>query len=217
MWGIGYELEAKLYACGIFTAWDFITKISQTRARRIHNIELERTWCELQGTRCYHVDPIQPDKLTLITSRSLPHTVKDKDSLKQALSTYAAISAADLRKQKTYAKTIAIFLETNRFRTNQPQYRPYLEIELPFPANTTLTLVKHALKGLDEIYLNGFEYKKVGIQITKTTKTVQTDLYTPIDKELKQAKISPVEDFYAHGFDRKRCSLAVMGYGDRKK
>ncbi len=52
--------------------------------------------------------------------------------------------------------------------------------------------------------------------IPEITKTRQTSLYYPVDKELKISRISPVEDFYAHGFDRKRCALAVMGYGNRR-
>ncbi len=160
VWGIGSELREKLMASKIFTALDFTTKISQSKARMLYNVELERTWCELQGIRCHAMETSLPDRKSLITSRIFPHPVKDKESLRQALATYSAICAADLRQQRSYAVSVGVYLETSRYHKNRPPYRLHTQARLPFPANTSLTIVNYALKALDELFIPGLEYKK---------------------------------------------------------
>lgn len=216
VWGIK-ELARLLNAKGIFSAYDFVTKLTQKEVRMLHNVVLERTWCELKGIICNPVTPIAKDKKTVTCSRSFAEMVEDIDSLKQAVSTYAAICAAELRRLNSYAVKVRVSLHTNKFRDNQPQYNPYLETTLSVPSNASMTLVKCATQAAEDMFLEGFKYKSARVEVIQLTKTVQTSLYRPIQNEQKLNRISKVEDFYAHGFDRRLLALAVMGYGDRKK
>lgn len=212
VWGIGKELGIMLNAEGIVTAWDFVTKISRKRARKLYSVELERTWLELQGICCYPITPEVPEKKSIATTRSFPVMIEDKITLRQAISTYSAICAANLRDQNAYAAKIRVFLNTNRYRENLPQYNPSMEITLSIPSNSTLTLSHAALKVLDEIYLPGYKYKKAGVEVIKIEKHVQASLMDDIQIEFKRSRISKVEDFYSHGFHRHLLSLAVEGY-----
>ena len=47
-----------------------------------------------------------------------------------------------------------------------PQYRNSTMIHLPFATNSSLTLSKTALQGLDLIYKSGISYKKAGVIVT---------------------------------------------------
>lgn len=216
VWGIGNGIDARLNVYGVFTAYDFITKISQKQAKKILNIELERTWCELQGIQCYPVDPSIPAKKSIITSRSFAKMVSDLDSLKQAVASYAAICAADLRREKAFAVKMRVHLRTNRFKDNLPQYNPVREIKLPLPANSGMTLVKYAVQAVEDMYIKGYEFKSAGVEITQITEKVQTTMFFPYENESKRQRVSKVEDFYSHGFDRKHLHFAVEDYRNRK-
>lgn len=216
VWGIGYQLAKRLNVMGIFTAYDFTTKMTHKGARKLYNIELERTWYELQGIKCYGFETNSPDKKTISTTRSFSKEIMDLQGLKEAVSTYAAICASDLRRQGSFAASIQVELLTNRFK-DSPQYNPFMEIVLPVPANTSYSLVKYALQALENIYIEGFSYKKAGVIVTKITDEKQTDLFQSVTLDNKYSKVNPIEDFYAHGFDRKLLSLGVMGYGNNSR
>lgn len=217
VWGLGDGLDKRLNAKGIFTAWDFVTKIDQKEAKKLYSIELERTWLELNGISCYPITQEPPDKKTISTTRSFPKMIRERESLRQAVATYAAVCASNLRKQNSYAVSMKVFLRTNKHRKDLPQYKPSREIILPVSSNSTLTLVEYALKCVDDMYLEGFDFKKAGVEITKITKSVQASLFSPIEIEMKRNRISPVEDFNNYGFDRHLLSLGVEGFGDRRK
>jgi len=216
VWGIGPELAEALNVQGIFTAYDFITKVSRQGARKLHNVELERSWCELNGIKCYDIIPVAPYKKTLATTRSFMSEIMDIQGLKEAVSTYAAICGSHLRRQDAYAASIKVLLLTNRHK-NVPQYNPYREIDLPFPSNTSHSLIKHSLQCLDDMFIDGFRYKKAGVIITKIVRNVQPDIFIPTTLDDKFRKISPIEDFYAHGFDRRLLSVGIMGYGKNQR
>lgn len=210
VWGIGKELSEKLNMLGVFFAIDFITKINQREARKIFNVNLERTWCELNGIKCYELEYTQADKKTISTTRSFPHDILTLQELKSNVATYAAICGSDLRRQNSFASTIQVYLMTNRHR-NVPQYNPYREIVLPVPSNTTYTLSKYAIQAIEDMYIEGFRYKKAGVIIKKNTYHVQPDIFKQDPLENKFAKISPIEDFYSHGFNRKKLYTGIMG------
>lgn len=141
--------------------------------------------------------------------------LEDLSSIKQAVATYAAICAADLHKQSSFATSLYVYLRTNRHRSDMPQYNPSREIKLPYSSNTTHTLVKHALQLVDEMYIPGFSYKKGGVIIPRITTTSQPTLFDDLITENCHKLISPIEDHYSHGFNRALLSYAVMGYGQR--
>jgi len=215
VWGIGREISKKLIEMGVKTAYDF-TLLPQKLVRKIFTVTGERTWYELQGIKCFDIETTAPDKKQIATTRSFKKEILDIDGIKEAVSTYAAICAADLRKQNAYAVSIQVFLLTNRFKKSK-QYELSIDIDLPFASNTSHTLVKYALKGIEKIYLPDVDIKKAGVIVTKITKNVTENAFESRELDVKFAKLSPVEDFYSHGFDRKLLSFAVMGYENRRE
>ena len=66
---------------------------------------------------------------------------------------------------KLLATRLEVFLRTNRFRQDDPQYCPGIAITLDRPTNRTAELMSTARTLLHRIYRPGYRYKKTGIQL----------------------------------------------------
>lgn len=216
VWGIGEKISDRLWAMGINTAYDFTTLLTRKQVKKEFTIEGERTWLELQGISCYPVEPSSPQKKSISTTRSFDRAISDLNGLREAVSTYAVLCGADLRRQKSYAVSITVLLETNRFDSSV-RYNPQVNITLPVPSNTSNSLIKYAMLALDQIYVPNIKYKRAGVIVTKITDVVQTNVFHDNSLDYKFSKVSKVEDYYCRGFDRRLLSFAVMGYGNRRK
>ena len=75
---------------------------------------------------------------------------------------------------------ITVFITTNRFQPDEPQYANSAVVQLPQPANDTLTLVQAALRAVERLYRPGYQYKKAGVLLTELSpaSVVQTDLFS---------------------------------------
>ena len=89
--------------------------------------------------------------------------VTDFDTLKTHVSNYAARCAEKLRAQDTVASIIGVFLHTNLFREDLPQYWNFQEKRLTVPTNSTIDICKAATEVLKSIYVKGYHYKKAGV------------------------------------------------------
>jgi DNA polymerase V len=102
-------------------------------------------------------------KKSICTSRSFNGMVTDFDTLKTHVSNYAARCAEKLRQQGTVATIVAVFLNTNAFREDLPQYWNFQEKRLTVGTNSTIEIVKAASEVLQRIYIQGYHYKKAGV------------------------------------------------------
>ena len=76
---------------------------------------------------------------------------------------YATVAAERLRLQDGVARTITVFIMTNRFQTDNPQYARSATISLLAGTNDTRVFVQHALVLLRRIFRNGYRYIKAGV------------------------------------------------------
>ena len=74
---------------------------------------------------------------------------------------HASSGATKLRKQKSVARAIMVFLNTNRFREDLAQYNPSLVLQLPYPTSDTRVIVATAQRALQCIYRKGFYFIKL--------------------------------------------------------
>ncbi len=58
-----------------------------------------------------------------------------------------------------------IFIRSNRFRKDLPQYNNSLVVKLPYPTNSSLVIAKYAKQAMQSIFKKGFEFKKAGIVV----------------------------------------------------
>ncbi|MDR3058932.1 MAG: Y-family DNA polymerase, partial [Prevotella sp.] len=164
VWGIGRQVFDKLKQQGITTAFDFI---NQPRAwvRKQLTVVGERTWRELQGEACIELEKIAPDKKQICTSRSFGKMTADFEIISEAVATYSAACAYKLRKQQSCAVSLMVFIHTNNFREDLPQYCKNRIVKFPVPTSDTAEITSYALFALKSIFANGFQYKKAGVII----------------------------------------------------
>jgi DNA polymerase V len=48
---------------------------------------------------------------------------------------------------------------------NVTQYNPQIVVKMPYPSNSSIDIVKFAIKGLKQIYRPNFQYKKAGVVV----------------------------------------------------
>lgn len=211
VWGIGRQNAKKLNVHGVKTAYDF-TQLPQSLVRKLLTVVGERTWRELKGESCIDLELVTPDKKSICTSRSFGRSQTDIEGLKEAVSSYASICAQKLREQKSCAVSVMVFIHTNNFREDLPQYWQNCVVKLPVASNSTFEIVHYALEALNKIFKPGFQYKKAGVVITEIVPdtAIQTHLFDNIDRE-KHNKVMAVVDKLNSGFTRNVLCLAIQG------
>lgn len=211
VWGIGRQNEKKLNALGVKTAYDF-TQLQRSWVRKYMTVVGERTWLELNGISCINLEEVQPDKKQICTSRAFGKTITDIEQLKEAVSYYASVCAEKLRSQRSCACSVMVFIHTNNFREDLPQYFNNKIIKLPVPTNSTMEITKYVLDALKCIYRDGYQYKKAGVIITEITSDngIQTNLFDTVDRE-KHNRLMNVVDNLNKGFTRNILNLAIQG------
>lgn len=210
VWGIGRRQAAKLQKQGIKTAYDF-TRFSGAWVRKNMTVVGERTWKELHGISCIDMENAPPAKKQICTSRSFGKMLTDIDTISEAIASHASTCAKKLRKQQSYAASLMVFIHTNNFREDLPQYWKNTVIHLPVPTNDTQEIVHYALAGLRTIYLNGYQYKKAGVIITEITEGAQLGLFDLVDRDKRERLMQAVDKINGeHGHNIK---LAVQGTG----
>ena len=162
VWGIGRRYAARLEALGVKTAYDFAEHNQSWVRATFNNIVIERTWRELNGEDCVPNEEMAKKK-SICTSRSFNGMITDLDGLRTHVSNYAARCAEKLRQQGTVASIVGVFLNTNAFREDLPQYWNFQEMRLITPSSSTITIVKAANEVLQNLYRQGYHYKKAGV------------------------------------------------------
>lgn len=216
VWGIGHRNTIKLNKIGVKTAYDF-TQLPIGWVRKNMTVVGERTWRELCGESCIDMELIAPDKKQICTSRAFGSNVTEFDELSQVIALYTGICAAKLRKQKSCAISLMVFIHTNNFRNDLPQYFRNCVIKLPIPTSNTNEIVHYATLALREIFKVGYQYKKAGVIITEICpgNAVQGNLFDTTNRE-KSNKLMEVMDNLNHGFDNKLFLASQFGSNNWK-
>ena len=162
VWGIGRRYAVRLQALGCRTALDFAKHHKDWVRLTFNNINIVRTWQELNGEDAVPNEQLAKKK-SICTSRSFSGMISDIDSLKTHVSNYAARCAEKLRRQNTVATIVGVFVNTNMFREDLAQYWNFQEARLVTPTNSTIAIVKAAGDVLKSIYRPGYQYKKAGV------------------------------------------------------
>jgi len=178
VWGIGRRYATKLESLGIHTAYEFATMSKEALNATFNNVVIFRTWAELNGIDCVPNEAMAKKK-SICTSRSFNGMISDLDTIRVHVSNYASRCAEKLRQQNTVASIIGVFLNTNYFREDLPQYWQFKEVNLPTPTNSSVTIVHAANEILSDIYKTGYQYKKAGVIVMgiAATSPIQLNLF----------------------------------------
>ena len=129
VWGIGRRYAARLQELGCKTAYDFAEHHKDWVRQTFNNINIVRTWQELNGEDVVPNEELAKKK-SICTSRSFNGMIGDFDTLRTNISNYASRCSEKLRKQNTVASIVGVFVSSNPFREDLLQYWKYQETRL---------------------------------------------------------------------------------------
>ena len=143
---------------------------------------MEKTQRELQGISCIDLEEHVSDKKQIISSRSFGKSITELAVVQDALSVFVANATAKLRAQSGQAALVQVFLQTNRFKPEEPQYNPSMAVPLPQPTNDSLVINRWVQHVAGQLWRDGYNYKKAGIMLSDISpiSMVQGDLLEPL-------------------------------------
>ena len=215
VWGVGSKTAKFLNQRGIKTALQ-LAHSDESWIKRNLSISGLKLVKELKGIPCFPLNDTPPPKKNICTSRSFGSEVNSLSELKESVSSFASMCASKLRRQKSVAKRVSVFIYTNPFKLNRKQYNGYQVLELPTATNDTLEIVQIALKGLKLIYREDCIYKKAGVivHLTSPESQLHLSIFDKIDR-LKRKNLMTAYDNINDRMGADTVRLTVQGQ-DRK-
>ena len=216
IWGVGRGYSRVLRGVGINNALE-LRDAPEGLIKKTMGITGLRMLRELRGVSCYPLEqgPLPPKEITV--SRSFKHPLKDGADVGEAVAAHASRGAEKLREAHLEANVLAVFLMTNPYST-ESGYFNMKTVRLPFATSDTPELIAQARSGLNEIYREGYLYKKAGVifrDLTADSRT-QTTLFAPNRKEHSR-KIMEVFDRINKRFGRDSVRYAATGAAGTRK
>jgi DNA polymerase V len=212
VWGIGRQISKKLKAMNIHSVFDLV-QLSPQVMRTHFGVVMERLCYELRGTSCLSLEEVEPAKQQIITSRSFGKMVTSLKELAESVSTHTARGAEKLRSQNSVTGAITVFIQTNRFKQNEPQYNSSIVVPLANPSDDTITLTRAAIAGLKQIYKTDYRYKKAGVifNLLSDKPTAQQSLFEDMESRGRSANLMKALDGINERFGNASIRLAVSG------
>ncbi len=161
VWGIGRRLAVKMHDNGVYKAWDLLQK-PEMWVRKIMGIHGVRMVNELKGIRQLELGTPSAKKSIAVT-RSFMEMLTKKEDVRERVETFGMYCSERLRKQNTCCKMVTVFLQTNRFRKDLPEYRNAKTQILPNPTNSSILIGRVVNDLFESIFEEGFHYKKAGV------------------------------------------------------
>ena len=214
LWGVGRKFSKMLEKNGIHNAYE-LTQKSDNWLQKYMSIVGLKMVKELRGESCFDMVNGWSRKKSIMTSRTFGHEIDNFKGLAQALSTYASMCAAKLRKEKSCAKSIHIMIFTNPFKQNyRMNYKASKTIILDTPTNDGLEIVSRCIDALRSIYRPDCIYKRAGVIVSDIVPQSQVQLtffHQHADIEKRQHLMAAV-DKLNDGFGRMKVRFAINGF-----
>lgn len=210
IWGIGRKLAERLKKNGIYTA-EQLARADDVWIRKLLGVTGFQTVLELRGIPCLELAEERGKKKSILCSRSFPSPIEDLSLLSEAISSFAVKTAASLRKQKSLASFLSVFIATSPFQ--EPFESRSCHIQLPNPVSYTPELIRHAKEGLAQIYRRGCKYKKGGVLLGDfcDEEGIQPDLIaSPSDPSKKNEAMKWIDRINAR-YDKPAIRFAAQG------
>jgi DNA polymerase V len=165
VWGIGRRLEKRLSQQNILTAYNF-TQLSDIWVKTQFSITELNLKKDLEGQKTLRLEDDHPIKKSIATTRSFENTHTDINDIKERVATFANSCAEKLRAQNSNCNMLIILLQGSRFENTLQPYKNSVTIVLPHTTNSSLSIVKYAVKAIDQLYEKGVKYKRAGVIVT---------------------------------------------------
>jgi DNA polymerase V len=158
VWGVGVKLQSM----GIQTALE-LADTDLTTLRKRFSVVLERTAQELNGVACLHWEDASAPKKQIMCSRSFGQPLRNLSDLEEAVGHYATRTMEKRRARQQDAWELTVFVRTNPFKADAPQYSRSASIRLIQATQDSRVVVKESIALLRNLYREGFDYAKTGV------------------------------------------------------
>jgi DNA polymerase V len=214
VWGIGRKYALFLNNYGITTAKE-LKYADEKWIRRYLTVTGERIVFEFRGISCIPLEMERPPKQGIMCAKTFGKDITKLEEMQEAVATYAARAAEKLREQDSLASCLTVFIKTNSFKKDLPQYANSFTVHFAHPTAFTPEIVKYALQGLKAMYKDGYRYKKAGISLTKITpqRSIQPDLFGDfsLTKHYREARLMAIVDAINSIYGRDTLIFAIQG------
>jgi DNA polymerase V len=185
VWGVGRQYAEKLTDMNaIFTAFDLTKKTTEWAHKNLGGVVGIRLLKELKGESVNEMEKELTVKKMIATTRMFGSAVNNINDIKEAVATYTSRAAEKLRRQKSAANIISVFVvpkeqSHNTYFRHGPMVSSY--VTLPVATSATNELIKPAVKLVDKLYEQGRLYKKAGVMLSGLVpdETIQGNLFVP--------------------------------------
>ncbi len=129
------------------------------------------------------------------------------------MATFASGCANKLRGQAARARTVTVFIASNRFREDLPQYSNAATLPLPMPTNDTMEIADTALQALAAIFRDNILYTKAGVILSdiEPDNSMQLALFDPVHNRPERSCLMQTMDDINHRYGLKTLHLAIEG------
>jgi DNA polymerase V len=198
LWGINKRWASKLQQLGIETALQ-LRDSDPKQLRACFGVVMERLAWELRGQPCLALETIAPPRKQIVVSRSFGKPITALDPLIQAAASYMARAAVKLRRQHGVVRTLSVFVQTNPFASDEPQYRNGCTLSLATHTSDTGILIRHTVEAVKCLYREGYRYKKVGVMLLDLVSAdgYQGDLFAEGDDKRSKQRMALVDQINA--------------------
>lgn len=214
VWGVGRQWTKKLQSFGITNALQ-LSKLNPAIAKNLFNVVLQRTVLELKGFPCLELEVEEP-KQSIISSCSFGGLQTDFQYIKEGISHHCATAWGKMRKQGLIAQHLSVFILSNPFRKDLPQYSNNIGFRLINPTDDLRYLTKCAQFCLHKIFKEDIYYHKSGVIFSNLMqkKYQQIDLFNqPADSEiLKADEIMKTIELINNKYGSRTMRLAAEGF-----
>lgn len=213
VWGIGRRTLEVLTYYGVHTPLQFADKKESWVRAHFHQPGVQ-TWMELNGIPCIDTSEVIRNQ-NICTSRSFGDMVSDLPSLKASVASFASSCANKLRGQQSLCQSVTVFVSSNSFRTDLPQYGNAATVLLATPTSDTLEINKAAMQCLESVYLPGIMYKKSGVLLGKISPAypAQMELFNSPVRRMRRENLMHALDDINQRYGAKTLHLAVEDCG----
>lgn len=215
VWGIGKQHTKRLKYHKVYTAFHF-TELTDQWVRKNMSVVGLRLKHDLEGKPTLDLEN-PANKKMIATTRSFEKMYTTFTDIKERIATYAIACAEKLRKQDSHCNKIMVFLHTNGFRKDLPQYGRNIVINTQYPTNSSIEINKYAILALKAIYREGYHYKKAGVIVMGLTPATVKQLSLFSNGNPKHPAIMQIVDRLNKAYGNNKVKFASQSLGRQWK
>jgi DNA polymerase V len=212
VWGVGSRIAERLGNIGIDTI-EALRRADPEYIRQQFSIVLERTVKELNGIPCIELEEVGTPRQQIMVSRSFGSEVTKLEDLSESVAYFTTRAAEKLRHDGSVAASLCVYVRTNPFKEDVPQYQRSMIVPLFQPTDDTTKLVSASLMGLKAIYRSGYRYKKTGVLLMglQSKGTVQATLFDDPETQARSDSMMNVMDSINRKMGQGSMTIAASG------